>query len=76
MTSGLTEWTKGKVLGRVDDTWVARELILAYFADKDVISPKVGGEFRSGRIACADAISSGSQMKEDVAHGLEEFIKH
>lgn len=32
---------KGKVLGRVDDSWVSRELMLAYFADKDVISPKV-----------------------------------
>ena len=32
---------QGKVLGQIHDTWVAREMMLAYFADKDVISPKV-----------------------------------
>lgn len=33
--------SQGKLLGQVDDAWVSRELMLAYFADKDVISPKV-----------------------------------
>jgi hypothetical protein len=42
-----TRWTvtderyQGKELGKVDDPWMSRELFLAYFADKDVISPKV-----------------------------------
>lgn len=45
---------EGKVLGQVDNSWVAREMMVAYFADKDVISP---------------------MLKEDVAHGLEKFIK-
>jgi hypothetical protein len=35
------EQYQGKELGKVDDPWMSRELFLAYFADKDVISPKV-----------------------------------
>lgn len=32
---------EGRVLGEVRDQWIAREIMLAYFADKDVISPKL-----------------------------------
>jgi hypothetical protein len=32
---------QGKVLGEVRDRWLAREMMLAYFADKEVISPAV-----------------------------------
>ncbi len=41
---------QGKVLGKVDDRWIAREMMLAYFADKDVISPKVSSSIAAGQI--------------------------
>jgi len=34
--------SQGKLLGEVNDPWMSRELMLAYFADEGVISPKVG----------------------------------
>ncbi|KAI9636495.1 chalcone-flavanone isomerase-domain-containing protein [Dioszegia hungarica] len=39
---------EGKLLGRVNDPWISRELMLAYFADKDVISPKLKEDVASG----------------------------
>ncbi|RSH95398.1 hypothetical protein EHS25_000485 [Saitozyma podzolica] len=39
---------EGKELGKVDDPWMSRELFLAYFADKDVISPKLKEDVAKG----------------------------
>ncbi|KAK4683579.1 hypothetical protein P7C73_g6664, partial [Tremellales sp. Uapishka_1] len=39
---------EGKVLGRVDDPWVAREIMLTYFADKEVISEKLKADVARG----------------------------
>lgn len=47
---------KGKKLGEVNDPWISRELMLAYFADKDVISPKVRIDFDKTRIR-ADSLA-------------------
>ena len=41
MSTGFMSDIKGKILGQVNDAWMSRELMLAYFADKDVISNKV-----------------------------------
>ncbi|KAL7421407.1 Altered inheritance of mitochondria protein 18 mitochondrial [Cryptotrichosporon argae] len=39
---------EGRTLGTVDDAWVACELVMAYFADKDVISPKLKDDVARG----------------------------
>ncbi|WWC91362.1 uncharacterized protein L201_006305 [Kwoniella dendrophila CBS 6074] len=51
---GLIVEFEGQVLGRLNDAWVGKQLMLTYFADKEVVSEK---------------------LKEDVAKGLEGFIK-
>jgi hypothetical protein len=33
--------SQGKVLGTLDDAWVAKEMMVAYFAEKNVISQAV-----------------------------------
>lgn len=53
----------------MDDPWVSKEMMLAYFADKDVISPKVCYD-EQGKTP-----TDTTQLKEDVAAGLEGFIK-
>jgi hypothetical protein len=60
---------RGTVLGSVNDSWMAKELMVAYFADKDVISPKVSHHrnVMSGQLT--------SQLKQDVATGFEELMK-
>ena len=63
---------QGRVLGEVRDQWIAREIMLAYFADKDVISPKVSRSFIQRRRLFAHPAP---QLKEDVAVGLEELTK-
>lgn len=57
------------MLGQLDDPWVSKEMMLAYFADKDVISPKVCYD-EQGKTP-----TDTTQLKEDVAAGLEGFIK-
>ncbi|KAK1922431.1 chalcone-flavanone isomerase-domain-containing protein [Papiliotrema laurentii] len=44
----LTIEYEGKILGQVNDSWVSRELMLAYFADKDAISPKLKEDVAEG----------------------------
>ncbi|ORX38909.1 chalcone-flavanone isomerase-domain-containing protein [Kockovaella imperatae] len=39
---------EGRPLGEVKDAWLAREMMLAYFADKDVISPKLKEDVAQG----------------------------
>ena len=62
---------EGKIMGQVDDPWMAKELMLAYFADKDVISPKVSIE----PSLTSTSAQMHLQLKEDVAHGFEHLIK-
>ncbi|ORY29164.1 chalcone-flavanone isomerase-domain-containing protein [Naematelia encephala] len=38
----------GRLLGSVRDAWVAREMMLAYFADKDIISPVLKEDVAKG----------------------------
>lgn len=42
--------------------------MIAYFADKDVISPKVGRRHNEKILS--------DQLKSDVATGLLAFVKH
>ncbi|WRT68901.1 uncharacterized protein IL334_005883 [Kwoniella shivajii] len=51
---GLIVEFEGKVLGKLNDPWIGKQLMLTYFADKEVVS---------------------QPLKEDVARGLEGFIK-
>ncbi|EIW66902.1 hypothetical protein TREMEDRAFT_64756 [Tremella mesenterica DSM 1558] len=46
--SGLTVEYEGRALGTVNDSWVGTEMMLAYFADKDVISPKLKEDVARG----------------------------
>ncbi|RXK37137.1 hypothetical protein M231_05588 [Tremella mesenterica] len=46
--SGLTLEYEGRALGTVNDSWVGTEMMLAYFADKDVISPKLKEDVARG----------------------------
>lgn len=61
---------QGTQLGFVSDPWVAKELMMAYFADKDVISPKV-------RRLCDSSATPEltAQLKQDVAEGFESLYK-
>ncbi|WVR09188.1 hypothetical protein IAU60_006250 [Kwoniella sp. DSM 27419] len=45
---GLVVEFEGKVLGRLDDPWVAKQIMLTYFADKDVISDKLKEDVAKG----------------------------
>ncbi|KAK8843440.1 hypothetical protein IAR55_007097 [Kwoniella newhampshirensis] len=45
---GLVVEFEGKVLGRVNDPWIGKELMLTYFADKDVISDKLKEDVAQG----------------------------
>lgn len=47
-TGNLVVEYEGKLLGQVNDPWVAREMMVAYFADKDVISPKLKEDVAHG----------------------------
>ncbi|WWD06472.1 hypothetical protein V865_004562 [Kwoniella europaea PYCC6329] len=51
---GLIVEFEGKVLGQLNDPWIGKQLMLTYFADREVVSEK---------------------LKEDVAKGLEGFMK-
>ncbi|KAK6904568.1 hypothetical protein I203_105384 [Kwoniella mangroviensis CBS 8507] len=52
---GLIVEFEGKVLGQLNDPWIGKQLMLTYFADREVVSEK---------------------LKEDVAKGLEGFMKN
>ncbi|WVQ93354.1 hypothetical protein IAU59_000422 [Kwoniella sp. CBS 9459] len=45
---GLIVEFEGKVLGRLNDAWVGKQLMLTYFADKDVISEKLKEDVAKG----------------------------
>ncbi|WVW79059.1 hypothetical protein I302_101022 [Kwoniella bestiolae CBS 10118] len=51
---GLIVEFEGTILGRLNDPWIGKQLMLTYFADREVVSEK---------------------LKEDVAKGLEGFIR-
>ncbi|OCF44917.1 hypothetical protein I317_01196 [Kwoniella heveanensis CBS 569] len=45
---GLIVEFEGKILGKLNDPWVGKQLMLTYFADKDVISDKLKEDVAKG----------------------------